>query len=74
MAAPDIITQLGSWEGYEVEACWEEQRGTQRWWFGCARPQDANGNAAAVGRAVWPSMIGKSGGFATCRSSNFRWN
>lgn len=31
MAAVDIIAQLGSWDGYEVESCWEEQRGTQRW-------------------------------------------
>jgi transposase len=38
MAAPDIITQLGSWEGYEVEACWEEQRGTQRWCVVRLRP------------------------------------
>ena len=38
MAAPDIIAQLGSWEGYEVEACWEEQRGTQRWCVGRLRP------------------------------------
>ena len=31
MAAADLIAQFGSWEGYEVEACWEELRGAQRW-------------------------------------------
>lgn len=31
MAAKDIIAQLGSWEGYEVEDGWEEQRGPERW-------------------------------------------
>ena len=38
MAAADIIAQLGSWDGYEVEACWEEQRGTQRWCVVRLRP------------------------------------
>lgn len=32
MAASDGIAQLGGWEGYEVEASWEERRGAQRWY------------------------------------------
>jgi transposase len=38
MAAVDLIAQLGCWEGYEVEACWEEQRGIQRWCVVRLRP------------------------------------
>ena len=38
MAAMDLIAQLGSWEGYEVESCWEEQRGEQRWCVVRLRP------------------------------------
>ena len=38
MAAVDLIAQLGSWEGYEVESCWEEQRGKQRWCVVRLRP------------------------------------
>jgi transposase len=38
MAAADIIAQLGSWDGYEVESCWEEQRGGQRWCVVRLRP------------------------------------
>lgn len=38
MAAADIIAQLGSWDGYEVEGCWEEQRGAQRWCVVRLRP------------------------------------
>ena len=38
MAAVDLIAQLGSWDGYEVEACWEEQRGRQRWCVVRLRP------------------------------------
>ena len=38
MAAADIIAQLGSWDGYEVESCWEEQRGAQRWCVVRLRP------------------------------------
>lgn len=38
MAAVDLIAQLGCWEGYEVEACWEEQRGSQRWCVVRLRP------------------------------------
>jgi transposase len=38
MAAADIIAQLGSWDGYEVESCWEEQRGRQRWCVVRLRP------------------------------------
>jgi transposase len=32
VAASDSITQLGGWEGYEVEASWEERRGARRWY------------------------------------------
>jgi len=39
MATADIIAQLGSWEGYEVESCWEEQRGGQRWCVVRLRPK-----------------------------------
>jgi len=38
MASVDLIAQLGSWEGYEVESCWEEQRGGQRWCVVRLRP------------------------------------
>ncbi len=38
MATADIIAQLGSWDGYEVESCWEEQRGGQRWCVVRLRP------------------------------------
>lgn len=38
MAAVDIIAQLGSWDGYEVESCWEEQRDGQRWCVVRLRP------------------------------------
>lgn len=38
MATADIIAQLGCWEGYEVESCWEEQRGEQRWCVVRLRP------------------------------------
>jgi transposase len=38
MAAATIIAQLGCWEGYEVESCWEEQRGEQRWCVVRLRP------------------------------------
>ena len=38
MAAADLIAQLGSWDGYEVESCWEEQRGEQRWCVVRLRP------------------------------------
>ena len=38
MAAADIIAQLGCWEGYEVESCWEEQRGAERWCVVRLRP------------------------------------
>lgn len=38
MAAADLIAQLGCWEGYEVESCWEEQRGEQRWCVVRLRP------------------------------------
>ena len=31
MAADDIISRLGGWEGYELEDGWEEQRGGARW-------------------------------------------
>ena len=30
MAADDIISRLGGWEGYELEHGWEEQRGAER--------------------------------------------
>ena len=38
MATADLIAQLGCWEGYEVESCWEEQRGEQRWCVVRLRP------------------------------------
>jgi transposase len=38
MSAVDLIARLGSWEGYEVESCWEEQRGDQRWCVVRLRP------------------------------------
>lgn len=38
MAAADIIAQLGSWDGYEIESCREEQRGGQRWFVVRLRP------------------------------------
>ena len=38
MATRELLAQLGCWEGYEVEACWEEQRGTQRWCVVRLRP------------------------------------
>ena len=38
MAASELIAQLGCWEGYEVESCWEEQRGEQRWCVVRLRP------------------------------------
>ena len=31
MAARDSMGQLWGWEGYEVENCWQEYRGAQRW-------------------------------------------
>ena len=37
-AAADIIAQLGCWEGYEVESCWEEHRGAERWCVVRLRP------------------------------------
>lgn len=38
MATRELLSQLGCWEGYEVEACWEEQRGAQRWCVVRLRP------------------------------------
>jgi transposase len=38
MATQELLAQLGCWEGYEVEGCWEEQRGAQRWCVVRLRP------------------------------------
>jgi transposase len=38
VAADDIISRLGGWEGYELEAGWEEQRGAERWCVVRLRP------------------------------------
>ena len=38
MAADDIISRLGGWEGYELEDGWEEQRGAERWCVVRLRP------------------------------------
>lgn len=38
MAANDIISRLGGWEGYAVEDGWEEQRGSERWCVVRLRP------------------------------------
>jgi len=38
VAADDIISRLGGWEGYELEDGWEEYRGTERWCVVRLRP------------------------------------
>jgi transposase len=38
VAADDIISRLGGWEGYELQGGWEEQRGAERWCVVRLRP------------------------------------
>jgi transposase len=38
VALEQCISRLGGWEGYEVEADWDEERGGQRWWVIRLRP------------------------------------
>lgn len=55
MAATEIIGQLGSWDGYEVDSGGEERRGGERWCVIRLRPKFAHrricsgcGEASAV--------------------------
>jgi transposase len=55
VAANQSIAQLGGWEGYEVEASWEERRGAQRWVVVRlrSRPRRARLCSGCGGRCRW---------------------